>query len=261
VIYDSDVTEDVTGPVTGTASENVVEATPDFARRRLRVRLRRWRPLIVVALVVVLVVLAAYLLYFSSALAVSAVKVTGNSTVSASRIERIAQVPHGQQLVRVDLAAIQARVESIPAVKSAAVSRSWPHTIAITVTEREPVAVVERGTTFQSLDENGILFGRYAKAPPTLPLVKSPPNVTASALSEAAKVVAVLRPDIAARVDYVRVDTVDEISLEMADGLTVAWGSAEDSENKAEVLAVLLKKKDLKQIDVSVPGRPTTTAR
>jgi cell division protein FtsQ len=35
------------------------------------------------------------------------------------------------------------------------------------------------------------------------------------------------------------------------------WGSAEDSAQKAEVLAVLLDR-DAKQIDVSVPGRPTT---
>jgi len=37
----------------------------------------------------------------------------------------------------------------------------------------------------------------------------------------------------------------------------VSWGSAEHSAQKAEVLAVLLQQK-AREIDVSVPGRPTT---
>jgi cell division protein FtsQ len=37
----------------------------------------------------------------------------------------------------------------------------------------------------------------------------------------------------------------------------VMWGSAENSAEKAEVLAVLLER-DAHEIDVSVPGRPTT---
>ena len=49
----------------------------------------------------------------------------------------------------------------------------------------------------------------------------------------------------------------DRIRLELAGGRTVMWGSAEDSAEKAEVLAVLLGR-DARQIDVSVPGRPTT---
>jgi cell division protein FtsQ len=35
------------------------------------------------------------------------------------------------------------------------------------------------------------------------------------------------------------------------------WGSAEDSADKAAVLAVLLEQR-ADEIDVSVPGRPTT---
>ena len=50
--------------------------------------------------------------------------------------------------------------------------------------------------------------------------------------------------------------SVDEIELVLANGRRVVWGSAEDSEAKAEVLAVLLKRPG-NQIDVSVPGRPT----
>ena len=82
-------------------------------------------------------------------------------------------------------------------------------------------------------------------------------DVKSEALAEAARVVSSLRPDIAAKVDRVDVATVDRIQLQLAGGRTVMWGSAEDSAQKAAVLAVLLEQK-VDQIDVSVPGRPTT---
>ena len=109
----------------------------------------------------------------------------------------------------------------------------------------------------QAVDEDGVLFGSYARKPDHLPLVQTAPDVKADALAEAARVVASLRPDIAARVERVEVKTIDQIRLQLTDGRTVMWGSAENSEEKAEVLAVLLKQK-VQEIDVSVPGRPTT---
>ena len=44
----------------------------------------------------------------------------------------------------------------------------------------------------------------------------------------------------------------------LRDGRQVEWGSAEQSKQKAEVLAELLTAVDAKHYDVSVPGQPTT---
>jgi cell division protein FtsQ len=87
-------------------------------------------------------------------------------------------------------------------------------------------------------------------------LVKTPLNVSATALVEAAAVVSALPSDIAIRVHLIEVVTPDDITLDVSGGVTVLWGSAADSDNKAKVLRVLLKK-HVTQIDVSVPGRPT----
>jgi cell division protein FtsQ len=83
------------------------------------------------------------------------------------------------------------------------------------------------------------------------------PDVKSEPLAEAARVVTSLRSDIEALVERVEVESVDRIRLRLTGGRTVMWGSAEDSAQKAEVLAVLLKR-DAREIDVSVPGRPTT---
>jgi cell division protein FtsQ len=70
-------------------------------------------------------------------------------------------------------------------------------------------------------------------------------------------VVAALPDDISGMVDHVQVDTVDEILLILEDGRQVKWGSAEQSEEKAQVLLALLDRK-AQVYDVSVPGMPTT---
>lgn len=237
--------------------ETVTVAGRDFARRRWVQRLRRLRPFLYAALVLALVGTGAWLVFFSSVVTVREVSVRGNETMSSVRIEAVARTPIGRQLARVDLSAIRARVETIPAVKSVSVSRSWPHTIAIEVTERTPVAVVDRGARLQAVDEDGVLFGGYARKPDDLPLVLTAPDVKSEALAEAARVVTSLRPDIQVLVERVDVETIDRIRLRLAGGRTVMWGSAESSDEKASVLAVLLEQ-EVDEIDVSVPGRPTT---
>ncbi|HEX7717538.1 MAG TPA: FtsQ-type POTRA domain-containing protein [Marmoricola sp.] len=243
--------------MTVTDEKTVARAGRDFARRRWSQRLRRLRPVLYAVLVLALVGTGVWLVFFSSVVTVREVSVSGNQTLSSYRVKAVAKAPMGRQLARVDLAAIRARVETLPAVKSASVSRSWPHTVAIAITERTPVAVVDRGAGLQSVDSDGVLFGHYDTRPADLPLVRTAPDVKSDALAEAARVVTSLRSDIAAKVDLVEVETIDRIRLELAGGRTVMWGSAEDSAEKAEVLAVLLGR-DARQIDVSVPGRPTT---
>ncbi|MFL6024505.1 MAG: cell division protein FtsQ/DivIB [Marmoricola sp.] len=249
-----------------TQDETAAVASPAFGRRRWSARLRRWRPLLVLALVMVLVLTTLWLVFFSSVVTVRGVEVVGNQSVPVAQIKRVANPPIGTPLARADLAAVRARVESLPAVKSVSVSRSWPHTIRIEVTERVAVAVVSRdpgtpGAGLQAVDLDGVLFGSYTGVPADLPLIRTQPGVTAEVLAEAAKVVQSLRADIAARVRYVDVASIDKITLRLKNGPQVLWGSAEDSAEKADVLAVFLgtgSLKNISRIDVSVPGKPTT---
>ncbi len=248
-------------PSTGPDEETVRLATKDFRRRRrqsARRGLRRTLLLVLAALLVVgLVAGSVWVVFFSSYVTVESAKVTGNNDVSTTRIQRAADVPVGTPLARVDLAAIQQRVEQIPAVRRAEVSRSWPHSVRVDVTERTPIAVVNRGDGLQALDAEGVMFDSYAKRPRGLPLVRTQPDTPTEALVEGGKVIASLPASIARRVDTIEVDSVDRISLIFRNGRRVVWGSAEDSAQKAQVLAVLLSRPG-QVIDVTVPGRPTT---
>ena len=244
-------------PSAGPDEETVRIASKDFRKRRHAGRWRRMRTLVLALLLVALVSGSVWLVFYSSYVTAQSVDVTGTRTVGESRIERAADVPTGTPLARVDLDAIRARVESISSVRRVEVSRSWPHTVHIAVTERTPIAVLDRGNGLQAMDSEGVLFGSFATRPRGLPLVRTDPDTRSEALVETARVIDALPERIAVRVEAVEVATIDEIQLVLSNGRRVLWGSAENSDQKAEVLGVLLKQPS-QQIDVSVPGRPTT---
>ena len=146
-------------------------------------------------------------------------------------------------------------------------SRDWPGTVHVVVTERRAVAVVEEAGDYQGLDAEGVLFRSYGSAPPALPLVRSDDlaaavvrrrGVRADALQEVALVVESLPRAVAGKVDHVELASLDSIELVLADGSLVRWGSADDSGLKADVLVTLMSV-PASTYDVSVPGLPTTS--
>lgn len=230
-----------------------------FARRQWARRWLAWKPVLVVALVLLLGAVLVWLVYFSSLLSVKGVHVVGTEQLSSQAVRSAAAVPEGEPLATVDLDRIRARVEALAPVRSADVSREWPDEVLITVEEREAVAVVELDGRLRGMDADGVVFRDFGQAPTGLPRVETGAGTGSEALREAALVAAALPADLAARVDHVDVATVDEIALELADGKVVRWGSAADSDLKAEVLAdLLVARPDAGTYDVSVPGVPTT---
>jgi cell division protein FtsQ len=228
-----------------------------FARRQWTRRWLAWRKVLVAVLVLGLLLAAAWLVFFSSVLAVNGVRIEGTRVISSDVVRQAAAVPTGEPLATVDLDAITARVERLPAVKSVDVSRAWPDRVRIDVTERRAVAVVESegGEPARAVDSDGVQFRRLAHAPPGLPKLRLGDGAGKDALTEAARVAGAMPASLARKVAFVEVHTVDTISLVLHSGRMVRWGSADGSADKARVLAVLLRQK-ASVYDVRVPGQP-----
>ena len=230
-----------------------------FARRQWA---RRWLSLrYVIAFVVVaaLVGTSIWLVFFSTTLQVKKVEVVGNELLSDARVREIADVPLGEQLALVDLGRADARVGSLAEVRSVDVTRTWPDGVRIEVVERTAVAVVELAGRLRGLDADGVVFRDYESAPQGMPRIRPGGAAGTDALKEAATVVSALPKALAARVDHVAVETVDQITLVMRDQRQVLWGSAEESELKAQVLDRMLTAVKAQVYDVSVPGNPTVS--
>jgi cell division protein FtsQ len=177
--------------------------------------------------------------------------------VSEDEVRTAAALPLHQPLVTTDTAGARERVATLRPVASVEVSRRWPDQVVISVVERTPIAVIDIAGKFRALDRDGVVFFQYAKAPKGMPLVKTAEGTEQRALKEAAAVVSALPSELASITRYVEVKSVDQISLQLAKGRTVTWGSAEDSAEKARVLTALLTQ-EASSYDVSVPGQPTT---
>ncbi len=226
-----------------------------FTRRQWQRRRAAARPLLLSVAAIVLIVFAGWVVFASSWLSAQTVTVSGEHTLTDAEVEAAADVDLGTPLVRLDLDALQRRVSALPAVAAVSVHRSWPQTVTITVTERQPVAAVQRDGGWAVVDKEGVPFRQTAQQPP-LPAIDVPADNDQSALRAAASVADALPAHLLATVRLISAQSMDSIALELVDGRVIRWGSATESEEKAQVLAVLLRQR-ARVYDVSVPAAPT----
>lgn len=229
-----------------------------FYRRQWFGRMRKLRGWLIGGSVVAVVAFGIWVVAFSAWLGVHQVHITGAGALSQQTVRAAADVDPGTPLARIDTDAIRARVEKIPVVAAASVDRGWPQTLSIDVTRRQPVARLHRDGTWVLIDSHGVTFQTKKQQAADLPAVEGSGHLNADALQEIATVVDVLPPHLTSQVKSVQAHSMDSITLVLADGRKVVWGSAEHSQRKARVATVLLQHK-AQVYDVSVPSMPTTS--
>ena len=101
------------------------------------------------------------------------VTISGNHVVPADRIRSLAQIEPGQNLFSVALTEAAARIQAEPMVKTVRLSRKLPDRIAISITEREPIALLARERLY-GVDSEGILLPPFPpERMPDLPIFTS----------------------------------------------------------------------------------------
>ncbi len=150
-------------PVDPRVRDRWVAARREEGRRRLRV-------LIVVVSVVAALALA-WGVTVSPLLAVEQIDITGNAQITPAEVVAAAQVHEGDAMVWLDPSQVEARLEASPWIRTAKVSRDWPRTLTIEVTERAPAAWVQVDGTDGVLvvDGTGRVLTRTDAPPAGLP--------------------------------------------------------------------------------------------
>jgi len=231
------------------------QAVPaEFRVRQRQARRRRVRRVLVVVVAIALIVAAVWLIVFSPVFSVCRVQVDGASQVSADDVVVAAAVPMGTPLVRVDTDAVAARViAALPGVESVSVTRHWPGTLVIRITERVAVYQVKVGELFALVSADGTIFDTSSARRSVL--VASVDVSNQDLLRDVATVVLAIPPSLGPSVTSVSAGTRDSITLHLNGGRTVVWGGADQSDLKAQVVVPLLNVPG-KVYDVSSPAHP-----
>ncbi|GGK70584.1 cell division protein FtsQ/DivIB [Mangrovihabitans endophyticus] len=234
------------------------DAVPSSVRRFMaRARHRRLRaalPWGVGAGVLLVLGGLTWMVYGTSLLGVRTVQVAGTRTITPQMVERSAEVAMREPLARVDLDAVRDRVQRLPAVDHAVVSRSWPATLRIEIVEREPVMAVVTGRLWTLVDDDGVAYRQTPDRPVGVPVARlsrpGPHDVnTRAALTVLAALTGELRDQLAS----ITVTAPARIRLQLRDERIVIWGDDTQSGTKAEVATALLRREGA-TIDVSAPS-------
>ncbi len=243
----------------------VVQAADRFGGMlRARPWRRRRRAIIlgtagaVLALIVLLVVAITI-----PPLRVHEVAVTGADYVDSSAVTDAAAPQEDHSMLLVRSGAVEEAVEEVPGVKSARVSKKWPSTLSVEVTERTPLATLEEadGST-HILDADGVELPEAAgKDEELVPLTIGGKGGDTDAISGSMlSVLAALPDSMRTTVTAITASSTNDVTLTVktdSGTKTIVWGNAQDSELKAKVATTLLSQPG-SEIDVTSPVAPVT---
>jgi cell division protein FtsQ len=241
----------------------------------LAARVRRRRRILGWALAALALAAGVAYLVRTPLFGLSAVRVEGTQAVARDEVLAASQVRIGEPYLGLDLAAIRARVGALPRVAAVRVTRDYPSSLRIAVTERPAVASVSTGGIYWLVAADGTVLDSAGQRPTDLPYVAGvplPAGVAAGSrlppgneLANALTALGGMDRRLERQVAGVDARTLDSLEFTLEDGTRVQYGLAVDQ--PAKDAAVLLVRRTLKRegreaqrIDVRNPSAPTVTA-
>lgn len=273
------------------AAERVGDEEPDTAPRRVgdikreqrrkereerakraRARYRGYILRVLAAVAAVLVVVfGAIFIYRSSLFAITNVQVEGTSHLTSAEITQVAAVPADATLLRLDAAGIVERLKGNAWVADAQVHRVFPDGLVLSIQERDPGAVVkinDKKTWVVSTD--GIWLSaankddwknemRIVDVSSSLVAPVSGTDCNDGGIKNALAILEVISDDLRSQIKSISAESSVKTSLNLSNGVTVAFGDASDAQLKeADIWALLKDYKDtISYINVRVPSNPS----
>ena len=283
--------------VQGTASDSIQfesRTIGDIRRSERRERAketsRRYlvRVFIVIGIIVALIAGWAAL-YNSPAFTIQNVQVEGVEHLTSEEMSQLTNVPTGETLLRVDTEAIRSRLKQTTWVEDASVTRVFPDTLKITVTEREIEAIVEipnragSSTKKWAIAKDHIWLMPipepdsdaakttsskiYEDAEAALHITDVPYGTSAEIgqecqdanVNNALDIIAGMTTDLASHVETVSAAGPAETTLLLDSGVEIAFGKAENIRDKERVILQILEENpdSVAYINVRMVETPT----
>jgi cell division septal protein FtsQ len=217
--------------------------------------LRKHRLLTVLA--ILLTAGLAYLLGWSDVLTIKEISYVGAPTKSSeATVKALTNIEVGERLARVETRKIAGRLQTLPWIESADLSRNWiSGKIVVAVTPRIPIATFNG----QLMDATGKRFDLPGGFKSKLPSVFA--RDTKSGLA-AIKLFTKLPTEFSTRTSAFTAISPENINFKIAEGkrsLMVIWGSDIEIDLKLKVykaLVALPENSKIKKIDLTEPRSP-----
>lgn len=229
-------------------------------RKRLRAEIRRFtqrsrrRRLIwlgALGAVVILIGGSAAAAY-SPLFAVEKITVVGASALNAAEVEAALADQIGTPLALVDDGDVKAALMAFPLIETYALEAKPPHDLTLRIVERTPIGVIESGAGYTLVDAAGVALSTTPQRPEGQPVLAVTGGIESDVFESVGLVVRSLPADVRGQVVEVTATTLDDVTLKLAGGLAIVWGSAEESVEKSMTLAsVLTARPDAHTVDIS----------
>jgi cell division protein FtsQ len=240
--------------------------------KRQRSQYLRYIGRIGIAIAIVLVVIFGSLfVYRSDLFHVNTVQVNGVSHLTSQEITSIAAVSDSSTLLRLDASGITGRLKDNAWVQDASIRREFPDTLIIDITEREPGAVAKindksnwvistDGTWLSAAtSEDWNTSMKIIDVSPSMPAPISGSTCTDGGITNALSILNAISDDLRSRIVSISAESSIKTSLNLEDGVTVAFGDSSNVELKEAAINSLLEQYEgrVSYINVRVPTRPT----
>lgn len=212
----------------------------EVRRFTARARARRAAILTTLGIVGALVVLGLVAI-FSPILALRTIVVQGTSRVDAAAVQSALEEQLGTPLALIDYGRIDAALSTFHVIRSYSTETIPPGTMVVDIVERQPVATVAKPEGgYRFVDGAGVTVEESADRLPGVALITDSVEIPSKAFDAAVEVLLAMPDALRAQVDTITARSRDDVTLTLAGvNQSVEWGSADDSERKAELLAAL----------------------
>lgn len=230
----------------------------ELRRFTRRTRRRRIAWLTGIGLVLALVGMSLGAVY-SPLLALRDIRVEGTVSLEPAQIVDAVDGQLGTPLALLDENLLREQLGAFSLIRSYSTEILPPGTLIVHVVERTPVGLRVNGGAFDIVDPAGVVLGTVPQRPDSLPLIHlGALDADSAAGRSIAEVLLAMPESLRVQVDAIAATTRDDVTLTLVGSAQrVEWGSAADSERKAQVLAALLAihaGSGAGSYDVSAPG-------
>lgn len=179
---------------------------------------------------------------YSPMLALDRIEITGTASLDQAVILDAVDDQLGTPLALVDTDRLTRELARFTLIQSYVTETVPPGTLIIHITERQPIGSVMTASGFTVVDPAGVVIEKSDVRPPGIPTIElAGAGTDSDVFASVVEVILALPDPVATQVDRVLAATKDDVTLVLAGaGQRVVWGSAEQSELKARVLARLM---------------------